>query len=180
MPEPIVAQSPLLHPVSYQGETYFTSQYFHRQYRDNSPHGGKYRQHKNFLQLLRSIEQYQDHINLKNIAELSWDAMKVSNGVLAENFSQWKILFHATGFQPVTLLNAVAQAALSHHLDDTISRQLSVAINTKAARSSRDEPAISSKIVARELRGWLEIGEMLGTPLHIVQQEAAKQIEALK
>ena len=40
---------------------------------------------------------------------------------------------------------------------------------------------VSSERIAQELKGWLEIGEMLGTPIHIIQiikQEAVKQIEA--
>lgn len=51
--------SPLMQAVEYQGQTYFTSRYFHQRYITNSAIAGKYRQHHNFLRVLRAVEAYQ-------------------------------------------------------------------------------------------------------------------------
>lgn len=79
------------------GQTYYASQYFHAQERANSPHGGKYRRHKNFLQALRAIPAYAVYVEQRDIIELVWD----SNNVLAENLSQYKPIFAAAGYRPL-------------------------------------------------------------------------------
>lgn len=172
--------SPLMQPVDYQGQIYFTSQYFHRQYLEQSPHGGKYRQHGNFLQAIRAIPAYELYIASADIAEISWNAIKERNDVLNEVFIYFKILFHAAGYRPLTLLNATAQVALTHHLDDALSQQMSVAANTAIARQMTKRSVsdlLPTERAARELEALMQIGRLLQTPPHIVQQESVKMIE---
>ena len=65
----IVPQSPLMRPIEYQGQTYFTSRYFHQQYRANSypQRQGKYTRHKDFLRVLRTIPLYADYLRLGHV-----------------------------------------------------------------------------------------------------------------
>src|SRR5713101_4991946 len=105
-------------PVSYQGQAYLTSQYFHRLYLNNSPVGGKYQRHDHFLRVLRTAPLYEDYLRLGNIVELTWNDGKATKDVLPPNRGQWQTLFQATGFHPLVLLNATAQSELAHHLDD--------------------------------------------------------------
>ena len=131
MPTSLVSDSPLFAPVQYKDQTYFTSQYFHREYVTNSHYVGKYARHHNFARLMRSIPAYAVYVRHGDIAELSWrDISEEAN----PNLICLRTLFQAVGFQRLTLLNATAQLALSHHLDDVVSQQMSVAANTQVAR----------------------------------------------
>ena len=127
---PTVA-SPLLAPVAYEGQTYFTSQYFHQHYRSNSPYGGKYHRHHDFVRLLRRIEAYELYVGQGDILEVSWSRIKLEG---KHNLLSWQPLFQAAGWNPLTLLNATAQLALSNFLDDEASKQMAVTANTVAAR----------------------------------------------
>lgn len=178
MTQALTPQSPLMQPVQWQGQTYYLSQFFHRQYLAGSQYHGKHTRFDSFMRLLRSIEAYDIYIAQGDIVELTWTRMKLDQPTFCGSF---KPLFQAAGWNPLTLLNATAQIALSHHLDDAISQQMSVAANTAIARqATRRNLATSTpvEIASREMTAWLQIGKLLGTPIHIVQQEAAKQIEA--
>jgi hypothetical protein len=171
-----------MQPVTHNGQEYFTSQYFHAQYLANSQHGGKFKQHKNFLQALRNIEAYQLYVEQGNIVELRYS----QENSLAENFSQsnsqgdsraekWSPLFKSIAYNPLTLMDATAQIALSHHLDDEISKQMSVAANTmvakQASRKGIPRPTELAKLIMGDV---LDAARMLGTVEHIAQQEAVK------
>ena len=129
MPD-LVPTSPLFMPVVFGGQLYLTSQYFHRQYLENSPPQGKHRRYDSFMRLLRNIEAFHLYIEQGSILEVVWDKDK------PHFCGELKPLFQAAGFHPLILLNKTAQAAMSHHLDDTLSQQMSVAVNTLAARES--------------------------------------------
>lgn len=186
----LVDSSPLLQPIIYDGQAYFTSQYFHAQYLANSPHGGKYRQHKHFLHALRSIETYTEYVEQSAIIEIAWSEAKILDSnqgqyVVTEGKQgslSWKAIFQATGYQPLTLLNATAQAAMSHHLDDAISKQMSVAINTTIARqlspSTTLAESLPEELATRRLRARMDAAAVLGTPLYLAQQEAVKAVLA--
>lgn len=170
----LTSSSPLMQPVQYNGQPYFTSQYFHQQYLANSPHGGKYPQHKNFVRVIRRIPAYALHVAQGDVVEVTWSQVDSRAHILSP-------LFKSMGYNPLTLLNATAQAALSHHLDDEISKQMSVAINTAVAKKVSHRPLADSsptELSARDLVAWGEIGKFFDAPLHIVQQEAAKAIAA--
>lgn len=63
--------------------------------------------------------------NAGNVVELRYSqADSIKQGLLQ--------LFKLTGYKPLILLDATAQIALSHHLDDEVSKQMSVAVNTRA------------------------------------------------
>lgn len=126
----LIPTAPLMSLITYQGQDYFTSQYFHRQYLANSLHGGKHRRYDSFMRLLRSIEAYRLYLGQGDIQEVAWNKDKPHLCVYL------KPLFEATGFHALTLLNATAQIAMSHHLDDELSQQMSVATNTLMARKN--------------------------------------------
>ena len=143
--------------IPWQGQEYRTSQYFHREYVKQHPQGGKYRQHKNFLQLLRAIEAYQLYIDHGDIVELSWpfsrrEPHQHTTGLESQSVLEIKRLeplFAKNGYHPLTLLNATAQLALSHHLDDEISQQISVAANTSVARQHTGPQHMSMTQIAQ-------------------------------
>lgn len=154
MPD-LVPQSPLMQPVHYHGQDYFTSQYFHAQYLANSPHGGKYRQHRHFLQALRLIDAYAMYCANLDIVELVWNDVKSGTYNLSS-------LFKTTSYNPITLLNATAQVALSHHLDDLASQALSVAVNRQAARKAPTLPSTAAQLAfLRDAHAFLkELGAL--------------------
>ena len=174
----LVPQSPLMQPVFYQGQEYFTSQYFHTQYVTNSPHGGKYRRHDSFLRLLRSIETYNDYVAQEAIVELPYKQAKTyqhQNGV-----SDFTPLFQAAGYRPLTLLNATAQVELSHHLDDELSKQLAVAASTMVARQMTKQGGrdlLPLEKAEREALAGFRLSKLFHVPEHIAQQEVVKLVE---
>jgi hypothetical protein len=163
--------------VPWHGQEYFTSQYFHQQYLANSPHGGKYRQHSHFVRTIRAIPAYPIYLEQDAIVELTWNRIKTEGNPILDSFQP---LFQAAGWNPLTLLNATAQIALTHHLEDELSKQISVAVNTASARQATTKAVkgLPTQIAAQMAEDYLRIGALFGTPVHIVQQEAAKQIEA--
>lgn len=163
-------QSPLMQPILHNGHEYFTSQYFHAQYLANSPHGGKYRRHYHFLRAIRAIEAYELYVRQENIVELRYSEVDSRNPF-------WVSLFKSIAYNNMALLDATAQLALSHHLDDEVSKQMSVAANTMVARQSRRPAALLPiDIAERTMQGSLRIAALLGAPLHIAQQEAVKLV----
>lgn len=169
--------NPLMQPVQYDGQEYFTSQYFWQQYLENSPYGGKYRQHSDFLRVIRGIETYLEYLARADIVELAWHQVKSSSK--HDLLSALTPAFEARGYQKLYLLNATAQVALSHHLDDEISKQMSVATNTTVARQATRKPLEAHtplELATRDMSAWLDAGKLFGAPLHIVQQEGVKLI----
>ena len=151
-PKSITVASPLLVPVVYEEQTYYTSQYFHRQYLANSQHRGKYQRHHDFVRLLRSMEAYQLYLDQHDIVEIRWDRIKTE---AKQILLYWHPLFQAAGWHALILLNATAQVAMSHHLDDELSKQLSVTANTLASRQSQSLPSTSTQamLVQHQLLG---------------------------
>lgn len=129
----------LLRPVFYDGELYFTSHYFHRMYLLNSQGDGKYGELFNFNKLIRSIETYPLYVERGDIVELEWKPLKEKGD---SNLELLKPAFEATGYRPIMLINATAQVALTHHLDDEISKQTSVRVNADTV--TREAPQLSS------------------------------------
>jgi len=136
----------IMRPVEWQGQIYYTSQYFHRQYLANKPEGGKYREHRNFLRVLRGIEAYEVYISRGDVVELAWTRMKSEP---AQDLSRLKPLFKATGYADVMLINATFQVALSNFLDDLLSQQMAVAANTLVARQAMGQPPTGPAIDAQ-------------------------------
>jgi len=135
--------------VTWEGQEYYTSQYFHRQYVEQHPQGGKYRHHRHFLHLLRSIESYHIYVEKGDIVELDWEHVRARKSELTSNWGCYQSLFRCSGYQPLTFLNATAQLALSHHLDDEISQQISVAANTTVARQQMNAPRMTMAQIAQ-------------------------------
>ena len=74
------------------------------------------------------------YVAQRDIVELAWK--RVKSGPI-HDLDRLRPLFQATGYYPLILLNATAQLALSHHFDDELSQQVSVTVNTQAARMER-------------------------------------------
>jgi hypothetical protein len=164
--------NPLMQSIQYNGQEYYTSQYFHQQYKLNSVHGGKYQRHPNFLQAIRAIPAYEIYLSKKDIVELVWAKGKSGNDLVIS-------LFKSVSYNPLTLLNATAQLALSHHLDDELNKQISVAVNTTMATQQgvhQLAELLPVEQAERELASHLRVGILLCVPEHIVQQEAVKMV----
>ncbi len=103
--------------INYNGRAYFASQYFHHMYR-NENGGEKYTELKTFNRLVRSLETYGDYVERGDIVEL----------VYGEEISGTDLvpLMKSNSYQPIMLISATAQIALTHHLDDAISKRASV------------------------------------------------------
>ena len=171
----LIPLSALMQPVEWQGQIYFTSQYFHREYLINSQYGGKYQRHKHFVRVIKAIPIYADLVAIGNIVEISWDRIKTEADQI---LVQWKPLFEGTGYQPLTLLNAVGQEELFHHLEDEESKKRALASSTAIARqnTSGQRQSIRMQETSAVLRYSLEICELLGLPPHRAQQEAVKMV----
>ena len=169
--------SPLMSLIHYHGQDYYTAQYFHRQYLANSQHSGKHQRFDSFMRLLRSIPAYHDHVTLHDIEEVRWGTLKLDEPQLCVSL---KGAFEVVGWNPLTLLNATAQMAMAHHLDDELSRKLSVAVDTHAARQHAPRPGGTEieQRAANALRGMMDAATTLGTPLYLAQQEAVKYVDA--
>jgi len=125
------AVSPLMQAIQYNGGIYFTSHYFHVMYGNNG--GEKYARLDHFNRLIRSIETYKNYLDSMDIIELSGKETAPELGAVCK----------ATKRNPIMLINATAQVALTHHLDDAVSKQASVSVNTKAATGSEDKKLAS-------------------------------------
>jgi hypothetical protein len=125
----LAVQNPLMALVQYEGQDYYTSHYFHSIYKGNA--GKKYKQLYNFNALIRSIESFDKYVEKGDIVELTWKSLKDKSDL---KFESLKVAFVASGYQPLMLINATAQVALIHHLDDEVSKQASVSVNEQAAQ----------------------------------------------
>jgi len=166
-----------MQPVQWQGQEYFTSQYFHTQYLANSQYGGKYQRHSDFLRVIRSIPAYALYVAQGDIAELDWSRIKSEGKPILLSFQP---LFQAAGWNPLTLLNATTQIALANFLDDEESKKLAVATNTQTARQFAPKSSrgmLPDEHAERVASAWLRMGKLFNVPEHIAQQEAVKQVE---
>lgn len=121
----LINENPLFQPVHYAGQIYFTSQYFHQQYQANKSVGGKYSQLQHFNRLIRNIETYPDYVVRRDIVELTKES---------EAGPDFGPVFKASYGKPIMLINATAQVALTHHLDDEVSKLISIGVNAKTAQ----------------------------------------------
>jgi len=163
-----------MQPIVYEGHPYFSSQYFHQQYLANSQYGGKYKRHHDFLRLLRSIEAYQTYVDHGDIVELSWQQVKSSSK--QDLRLALEPVFAARGYQELFLLNATAQLAMAHHLDDELSKQVSVAANTTIARQVEEAVASSgNRLLQIQALMLAEVSEMKAVIVSLQQDVKALQ-----
>ncbi len=168
--------NPLMQPIQYNGQTYFTGQYFHQMYRNNSDTDGKYKRTGDFIRLIRSIETYQNYVKVGDIVELTKDKANPESGPASEADAKIALAFKATFGKPIMLINATAQVALTHHLDDEVSKNASVNVNRNAANSDQRVLARDIK-AAKEAIGLIcEFGKMVGTEPQMINVLAADQV----
>jgi hypothetical protein len=161
--------NPLMQPIQYQGQTYFTGQYFHQMYRNNSDTGGKYKRAGDFMRLIRSIEAYGKYVEGGDIVELKRDA--------SETDADLASVFIANRGNPIMLINATAQVALTHHLDDEVSKNASVTTNRQAAAGQKAMTAFQqAKTAPILLSAYLDAGQALGTDLPMARAVAVEQV----
>ena len=181
-------QNPLMQMVQINEKRYYSSFRHHQDYLERSEVHAKYRLHRDFIRLIRSIDAWDIYLESSEAVELIWTSGgKVSNAksALLRNINEFppllRLMFKANGYRPLILLTATAQLALFERLDDTLSQQVSVAKNTQVAREQQDSRKPSSlfpvEAAARQLKSYLEIGAILETPLHIIQQIAVREIK---
>jgi hypothetical protein len=173
--------SPLMQPIYLRNIEYRTTHFIHQLYRSNSPHGGKYHQHSHFIRLLKSLETYYVYEEQGDILMLPSykKALEIypDMGQINEN-NALREAFRAINNHTLYLVSATIQVALTHHLDDEISKQTSVAANTATARQliQKSDP-LPSELTLRDVKAFAELGQIWGIPPHIVQQETAKYID---
>ncbi|NCC36268.1 MAG: hypothetical protein EOM24_30295 [Chloroflexia bacterium] len=172
MGKSVAVPEPMMQPVVYEGRTYFTGHYFHQMYRGNSEGRGKHKRVGDFMRLVRSIESYPQYVEDKDIVELEWGDVKgeTRNANLAS-------LVRSNSYNPVMLISATAQVALTHHLDDEVSKAASVAVNRSAAKAHAT-PALRDIRAAKELLSFfIEAGRMLGTDEAMARAVAADKVK---
>ena len=184
----LAPSSPLMALIHYQGQDYYTSHFFHRQYLANGQQQAqiKYRRYPDFVRTMKTIPAYDLYIQKCDIVELHWISKRQqgkADSALVLQINKLEPQFHSAGYKPLYLLNATAQLALGQHLDDELSKQMSVAVNTQAARQSLKGTPLSTvapmELATREMRAWLEAAsDLFVVPLHIAQQEGVKMITA--
>lgn len=111
----------LLNPVEYKGKVYLTSQALHSQYREGG--GEKYAELKNFNKAIRAMELFEDLLGTGDIVEL---CAAEAGSKLEPAINQ---LFKLTFGKPIQLLSPVAQAELTHHLENEANKVLAMAAN---------------------------------------------------
>jgi hypothetical protein len=140
MPDLIPAHSPLMQPVVYQGQEYYTSQYFHQQYASDSHYDGKYRRHRDYLRMVRNIPAYQDYAYNGDVVEIHWRQIKTEGAPFLRTLLQ--PLFEAAGYQSLILINGTMQLAIANHLEDESSKRMAVTANTLVARGQHPSTAL--------------------------------------
>lgn len=145
-------------------------------YRNNSDMGGKYKRTGDFMRLVRSIETYPQYVAAGDIVELTRaDAERASAS--GETDADIASVFKETRQQPIMLINATAQVALTHHLDDEVSKNASVAVNRKAVEQAHVVPAVRHVRVAKELLDtFIAAGRLLGTDEAMARTIAVDQV----
>lgn len=154
----LTPQNPLFQPVYYNGQTYFTSQYFHDQYHANKSEGGKYAKLSDFNRLIRNIESFPAYLDRGDIVELEYKYLKTLTDAV---FAPVKALFKLNSFNPIMLINATAQVALTHHLDDELSKEISVHVNESAAAKAR-LPASHPREITSTFKAMLSLAKAVG------------------
>jgi hypothetical protein len=177
MPE-VQHHDPLMQPIFLDGKEYRTSHYLHRYYQTNSPNGGKYQQHGHFIRVLKGLETYQMYLETGDLIVLPSYAKAMAIfpdfGKTNENKSL-RDAFQAINNHTMYLVNDTIQVALAHHLDDEVSKQLSVAANTATARQLTGKGSLPTEQAQRTLQAMLKIGQLMGTPPHIAIEVGVKQ-----
>lgn len=166
----LIDKNPLLSPISFNGGTYFTSHYFHAQYKNNA--GGKYSQLKDFNRLVRSIETYNEYVLNSDIIEIQ------SKSDIPTEAQLLHLAYKSNNYAPIMLINATAQVALTHHLDDAISKAVSVEVNSSAMKKTIMNPQILATIQALEAIDRLEQEQARIASVQKEQDESIKKIEA--
>lgn len=164
--------NPLMQLIDYKGETYFSGQYFHQIYRGNSNTRGKYKRAGDFMRLIRSIEAYKQYVDDGDIVEIK------SLGDIPETETpNLRLAFKANNYAGVMLINATAQVALTHHLDDEVSKKASVNINRDAANTQKPlTPLQQAKAAAAMLGAFVDAGKILGTEPAMAKAVGVNQV----
>jgi len=167
-------QSPLFAPVEIEIYTYFTSQYFQRQYQQQKAEDGqtgKFAQHKHFRDKIRSIDSYDKLVEGRHVLVLAWE--KVKEGP-ADFCGRLQPLFKATGYYDLMLLDATAQLELTHHLDDELSKEIAYRHSKMTAQAS---PVDTLALAEQAVESWKRLAATFHAPVHIALQEAVKYVD---
>lgn len=109
---------PRFQPVTFNGRTYITSTWLHKQKRE----GGmtKYEEHKNFMAMIREIDCFNRLISNTEIVELNTQVADLSTGL------DFKPLMKSNSYKPLLLISPTAQKEIEHFLDDEASKDSAV------------------------------------------------------
>lgn len=161
--------NPLMQVIELDGREYITSYNLHTVYKANA--GEKYSKLKNFNRLIRNIETFNAYKEKGDIVEIKWDVLTAAK----YRGSKIESLIISNSYNPIMLISKTIQVALSHHLDDAISKEVSMKMNEAASvqkffdfisnpptgrvGSKSEEDVKPKKITARVLKGAISMGD---------------------
>lgn len=123
------------------------------------------------MRLIRGIEAYGKYVEAGDIVEATWDETKDSSDAKIAS------LIKSNSYKSIMLINATAQVALTHHLDDEMSKNASVNVNRHVAEQVRPKTALQqAKVAPVLLLAYLEAGRLLGTDLPMARAVAVDKV----
>jgi hypothetical protein len=128
--------NPLMQPVEWQGQIYFTTRYFHQLYLAHMAEQGRkvtHKRHDNFLRVVRAMPIYHLLVERGDIVELLWTDFVAQTQDMSFEGIALRRAFEAVKRHRLILLNATAQLELTHHLDDEPSKTLAYVQNKLVA-----------------------------------------------
>jgi hypothetical protein len=153
----------LLQPIEWQGQLYYTAQYFHTWYLHHGQGQDWKLRHTrldNFVRVIERMPAFHTHVENGDIVVLT-----------PKNCSQHLRALLQRSRQKLVLLNAKAQAALTHHLDDPSSISMSYQINKRAAQTQTRAQNLTSRDILRLVaEGRLRVEGLSVRALHVAEQ----------
>lgn len=159
--------NPLMQPVCWEGQWYYTSNYYHVMYLHNvHEHGqeGKYERHGHFLDALRAWPSYHLYLGQKDIIVLSWRTVRAVKTGQTADFGFWSTVCKANGWHDLVLLNQTAQAELYHHLEDPLSQETAYLHSMTTAQQLS-----SHSVEPRGIRSVVQVKQLMESVLTLAE-----------
>ena len=128
----------LLDFVNFEDKTWITSHKFHEEIRPTN-------ELKTTNRSIREAETYGELLNQGHIFEAEWDDSRIRGTELAP-------VIKSNSYNPVMLLDAVAQKALEHHFTKTAERAVDSSKLAAAFEELRDDPMLHTACAIIDLR----------------------------
>lgn len=154
----LTKENPLMQVITLNGKEYITSHHLHAVYKGNT--GKKYKELHNFNRLIRSIETYQEYVNSGDIVEITSKRSIKDLNLPSSETQNVIVAYKSNNYAQVTFISKAIQVALSHHLDDELSKRVSVKVNKDAADKVTSKPSIVN--ASKEFAAAMRIVKLMG------------------